>query len=147
MLNCRVKGSLVLVCFAFIWKSNDHYGEVRYHLSQTKLSSDNFDDIFTFIFFLDFRTLFSLFYLKKNKETQKSGSSLSYDWSINQIVFQVASSVFQPYNVGFAEFNLKTLNSQFHRTLLINYWKSSFSKRKNIKPAHKQANIKKLVFW
>ena len=42
-------------------------------------------------------------------ETQKSGSSLSFDWSINQIVFQDALSVFQPYKVGFAEFNLKTL--------------------------------------
>ena len=41
-------------------------------------------------------------------ETHKSGSSFSYDWSINQIVFHAALSLFQSYNVGFAEFNLKT---------------------------------------
>nr|XP_022293310.1 uncharacterized protein LOC111103950 isoform X2 [Crassostrea virginica] len=28
MLNCRVKGSLFLVCLAFIWRSNDHYGKI-----------------------------------------------------------------------------------------------------------------------
>nr|XP_022308521.1 uncharacterized protein LOC111114492 isoform X2 [Crassostrea virginica] len=27
MLNCRLKGSLVLVCLACIWRSNDHYGK------------------------------------------------------------------------------------------------------------------------
>ena len=51
MLNCRLKGSLVLVCLACIWRSTDHYGKVRYYLSQVNLSSYNFYDFFTFIFF------------------------------------------------------------------------------------------------
>ena len=60
-------------------------------------------------------TLFSFFILNKDMqlckmlmETQKSGSFLSYDWSITEIVFHAALSVFQPYTIGFAEFNLKT---------------------------------------
>ena len=62
MLNCKLKGSLVLVCLACIWRSTDHYGKVRYYLSQVNLSSYNFYDFFTFIFLGGiFLTLFLYF--------------------------------------------------------------------------------------
>ena len=65
MLNCRLKGSLVLVCLACIWRSNDHYGKVRYYLSQVNLSSYNFYDFFLLSFFFwIFLTLFLYFILK-----------------------------------------------------------------------------------
>ena len=68
MLNCRLKGSLVLVCLACIWRSTDHYGKVRYYLSQVNLSSYNFFDFFYFQFFFggegDFYDIISLFYFK-----------------------------------------------------------------------------------
>ena len=67
MLNCSVKGSLILVYLAFIWRSNDHYGKVRNYPSQATSSLDNFYNFFILIsfFFGFFMTLFSLFYLEK----------------------------------------------------------------------------------
>ena len=38
MLNCKAKGSLVLVCLAFILMSNKQYGEVRYYSSHQYFS-------------------------------------------------------------------------------------------------------------